>query len=193
MRFYDVTIDGVTVLHGEATRNSELISTNATLLGAVSGDDPSFTICGVWGGTGVFACPISWTGAAFYEYPMHINAAGTGLRSWRYVGSTSGPTITNSASLVATPVTWCLFRNADRTQDTYIGGQYISTVTHTDFASATAVQCSTGDATSATGDNTLAEWAIWSGVPDGAGHTVRYRAVQRIVRSMGSRFGGLAG
>jgi hypothetical protein len=186
-RYYDSTLRGATILHREAGRASYLTTTNATVAAVASGNDPSFTACGVFGGTGNYACPLYWSGAGgCWDVPIVVS--GSSIRCWRRDGAIASNVSIGAATLVASTVTWCIFRNG-LTQDTFINGSFVSTITLTDTASATMGDLNIGCPYDTNPEQVVAEWAIWSGIPSGADAATRYRAMQRVVRSMGSRFG----
>jgi len=186
--FGDTVVAGVTMIHTPSSRSCWLASANATLLAVASGTAPAFTLLGVWGGTGVLATPCAWFGNN-YDYPLLVNGSLNMLRSGSVV---SHKVIFANGSIVAAPVVWCIFRNSDMTQDTFISGEFVSTATHDANSDITMTEFRVFGDESYTPEQVNGELMVWSGVPDGDTAAVRYKSMQRIARSMGSRFGGLA-
>jgi phage gp46-like protein len=188
---FTTTFGGETVITRASGTATYLETANPDVVDVASGDDPSFCAFGVWGGSGDNAAPIAWYGAGG-EFDVPIMIQSGNLRSWRGDGSTSsGWTILEGGgSLFVTPVLWCVIR-VGRTQYTFVQGELVGTITHTDLAAATMNQFINGEPLPTT--PVFTGWcggAVLQGIPNESTPVAMYWHLRRTLQNIISRYPG---
>jgi hypothetical protein len=190
--FWETTQNGIIIPHRPIGIENSVFTSNAAVLALLGGDDPAFTMVGVFGGQGNAAGPL-WAadaGVSHYEQPIMLRGAGAAIRTRRRDGVTlSEPDFAGSnTDVFLTPKAYAVICNTDRSRELWVDNVLVGTATLADLGPLTLTTARLGYYTLTTLDEKIPDTCLIPGQLPGATAAARYANVAPWVARLKAKY-----